>query len=300
MRITHQMLSQRALEGMQSNMKRLADLQEQAATTKRIHQPDDDPFAVEQAMGFQSRIRNGEALLDNIALSQNWLNATDQALSDLTTLSSRAEALALKGASEQLGPEERQSLATELEGMLEQAIGIGNTRNGDQFLFAGFKTDRAPFEVTRDPVSGLITGVTYAGDAGAILREVEPGVDIAVNVLGDPLFSDVFAAMTDLRSALQAAPFVVGDVTTALTAIKGQTDRVLDVQAGIGTKVIRTEMAASRAEARQVGLQELLSKTEDADMAEVITKMSEQQFVYQTALAVNAQMLKMSLMDYLK
>lgn len=300
MRITHQMLSQRALEGMQANMKRLADLQEQAATTKRIHRPADDPFAVEQSMGFRSRIQTGEALLDNIALSKNWLNATDQALGDLTTLLSRAEALALKGASEQLGPDERRSLATELEGMLEQAIGISNTRHGDQYLFAGFKTDRPPFQETRDPASGLITAVTYVGDQGAILREVEPGVDIAVNVPGDQVFSNVFTQLMNLRTALTADPFVVDDVTTALTGLKGEMNRTLDLQAGIGTKIIRTEMAANRAEAQLTGLQELLSKTEDADMAEVISKMSEQQFVYQTALAVNAQMLKMSLMDYLK
>ena len=146
----------------------------------------------------------------------------------------------------------------------------------------------------------MITGVTYVGDHGAILREVEPGVDIAVNVPGDQVFDNVFTQMMNLRAALTADPFVVDDVTTALTGLKGQMDRTLDIQAGLGTKIVRAEMAAGRAEAQLIGLEGLLSKTEDADMAEVITKMSEQQFVYQTALAVNAQMLKMSLMDFMK
>ena len=53
-------------------------------------------------------------------------------------------------------------------------------------------------------------------------------------------------------------------------------------------------------EASEVGLRELLSKAEDADMAEVASQLNQQQFVYQTALAVNGQILRTSLLDYLR
>lgn len=300
MRITQQMLNQMAREGMQTNLRRMADLQRQAAAGKRVGRPGDDPAAVEQALGFRARIDAGQAVLDNIATNLDWLNATDKALGDMSTLLNRANVLALRGASESLGPDERDALATEVEGVLEQAIAVGNTRHGDAHLFSGFKIDTPAFSATLDPVTGRITGAAYNGDAGLILRQAEPGTDVAINLPGDTLFGDVFNGLVALRDALRASPFLAGDVTTAMADLKGRMDSVLDAQAAIGTKARRLETTADRLENSQLGLRELLSKAEDADLAEVLSQLSQQQFVYQTALAINGRVLHTSLLDFLK
>jgi flagellar hook-associated protein 3 FlgL len=93
---------------------------------------------------------------------------------------------------------------------------------------------------------------------------------------------------------------VVGDAASNVTDIQNHIDNLSDLQAAVGTKVRRLENTASRVEAAQVGLKELLSKAEDADMAEVISQLNQQQFTYQAALAVNARTLNLSLLDFLK
>lgn len=300
MRITQQMMNQTALEGMQANMRRLADIQKQAVTTKRVSRPEDDPFAVEQSLGFRARLQTGEAILHNVTMSNDWLNATDKTLSETTTLLNRAQDLALRGANEALGPDERQSLATEVEGLLEQAVALGNARNGDQYLFSGFQVDQPAFSINRDATTGLISSVTYDGDAGQIQREVEPGVNMAINIQGNSTFSGTFNTLIGLRDALRSNTFVTGDVSTRLDQIQTQRDNILDLQAAVGTKVRRLEATASRVETAQVSLQDLLSKAEDSDMAEVISQLNQQQFAYEAALKVNAQTLSMSLLDFLK
>ena len=298
MRITQQLLNQSALNGMQTNLRRVKTLQEQAVTSKKVNRPEDDPFAVEQTLGFRSRIKASETARQNIAMSQDWLNATDKALGDISDLLTRTRSLALKGASDTMGPDERQALATETEGIIEQAIAIGNTRHGDHYLFAGFQVDTQPF--SRNPATGAITSTTYSGDNGQIVREVEPGTDMVINTPGDPLFTDVFNTVISLRDALQASPFEASDVASVAVDLETQLDNVLDVQAATGTKVRRLEATSDRMEASEVGLRELLSKAEDADMAEVASQLNQQQFVYQTALAVNGQILRTSLLDYLR
>ena len=298
MRITQQLLNQSALNGMQTNLRRVKTLQEQAVTSKKVNRPEDDPFAVEQTLGFRSRIKASETARQNIAMSQDWLNATDKALGDISDLLTRTRSLALKGASDTMGPDERQALATETEGIIEQAIAIGNTRHGDHYLFAGFQVDTQPF--SRNPATGAITSTTYNGDNGQIVREVEPGTDMVINTPGDPLFTDVFNTVISLRDALQASPFEASDVASVAADLETQLDNVLDVQAATGTKVRRLEATSDRMEASEVGLRELLSKAEDADMAEVASQLNQQQFVYQTALAVNGQILRTSLLDYLR
>lgn len=300
MRVTQQMLNQTALNGIQTNLRQLQNTQQQAITSKRVSRPEDDPFAVEQALGFRSRLDANKAAQQNIAMSEDWLNATDKALGEMASLLTRTHSLAIKGATETLGADERQALATEIERLLEQAVAIGNTRHGDHSLFSGFQVDKSPFEITRDATTGLISSVAYNGDTGLIKREIEPGNDLTINVPGNPLFSDSLDTLIDLRDALQAGPFVASDVTAILSDINTNMNNLLNEQAIVGAKTQRLQSTAFRLEEAEMGIRELLSKAEDADMTEVVTQLNQQQFVYQTALAVNGQVLRTSLLDFLR
>lgn len=298
MRVTQQMLNNTALNGMQTNLNRIQDLQKQAASGKRVSRPGDDPFAVEQSLGFRSRISASETARQNIGMSQDWLNATDKALSDMGELLTRTRTLALKGASETLGPDERQALATEVNGLLDQAIAIGNTRHGEEYLFAGFQVKTQPF--TGNMTGGQVTSITYSGDSGQIMREIEPGTDMAVNIPGDTLFTGTFDTLMKLRDSLEADPFVVSDVSDIAADTEAELDTILDIQAATGTKARRLETTAARMEDTEIGMRELLSNAEDVDMAEIASQLNQQQFVYQTALSVNGKVLRTSLLDFIR
>jgi flagellar hook-associated protein 3 FlgL len=298
MRITQNMLNQSALNGMQSNLKRLSTLQRQAVTTKRISKPEDDPFAVEQSLGFRTRLKANETSLNNIGMSNDWLNATDAALGNLDTVLTRAKSLAIQGANETLGNEGRQALAAEVNGLLEQTLAIANTNHGNHYIFSGFKVDTQPFTATR-LANGWADTLNYQGDSGQIIREVEPGIDMTVNVTGDTQFNNVFSTLKDLRDALAATPFDSNNVSVTMDPIITELDNTLNTQAIIGTKVRRLAATEERLHASGVGIESLLSKAEDADMAEVVSDLNQQKFIYETALAVNGQVLRRSLLDFL-
>ncbi|GAB4428666.1 MAG: flagellar hook-associated protein FlgL [Anaerolineae bacterium] len=302
MRITQNMLSDAALRGMQANLTKVSDLQRDAVTTKRLHRPSDDPFALEQSLAFRAKIATSESVRDNIEMSRNWLNVTDAALSDTAGLLTRARMLNIQGANDTLGPEERQSVSIEVNQMLEEMLAVANTRHGDDYIFSGFETDQPPFVAVRD-ATGQITSVTVNppdGIAGQIIREIEPGVDMVVNVPGDAVFPDTFTALMDLRDALVAVPYSQQTVSDLIADLKGRQDTSLDVQAAVGTKLRRIDSAVARMENTELGMRELLSKAEDADMPEVISDLQQQQYIYQTALAVNGQILRTSLLDFIR
>ncbi len=303
MRITQSMLSDVAVRGMQANLERLSDLQRDAVTTKRLHRPSDDPFALEQSLGFRAKIATSESVRDNIEMSRNWLAATDAALSDAANLLTRGRLLNIQGANDTLGVEERQSVSIEVNQMLEEMLAVANTRHGDDYIFSGFDTNQETFVALRD-ANGQIQSVSLNtaadGISGQIVREIEPGVDMVVNVPGETVFTDAFTAMIDLRDALVAVPYSQQTVSDLIADMKTQQDTVLDVQAAVGTKMRRIDSAVARMETTELGMQELLSKAEDADMSEVITDLQQQQFIYQTALAVNGQVLRTSLLDFIR
>src|SRR3546814_8880178 len=76
------------------------------------------------------------------------------------------------------GPEAREALAVEIEGLREHMIGVANTKHLGRPLFGGTTgTDQA-----FDPNG------TYIGDDGAIERTVMDGLTVQVNVTGEQVF----------------------------------------------------------------------------------------------------------------
>ena len=68
----------------------------------------------------------------------------------------------------------------------------------------------------------------------------------------------------------------------------------------VGARVNRLELQQSRLESIQETFTSLLSKTEDANMAEVIMQLQLQENVYRASLAAGARIIQPSLLDFLR
>ncbi|HEY8341514.1 MAG TPA: flagellin, partial [Calditerricola sp.] len=75
---------------------------------------------------------------------------------------------------------------------------------------------------------------------------------------------------------------------------------LLAVRATVGARMNRFELIRYRLEADEVNVTRLLSKEEDADMAEVITNLKTAENVYRAALAAGARIIQPSLVDFLR
>jgi flagellar hook-associated protein 3 FlgL len=75
---------------------------------------------------------------------------------------------------------------------------------------------------------------------------------------------------------------------------------VLAVQARVGAGMNRLDTASSRLAQIEESATSMLSNTEDADMAKVLTDFSTQQAVYQSALQAGARIVQTSLLDFLR
>ena len=86
-----------------------------------------------------------------------------------------------------------------------------------------------------------------------------------------------------------------------LTSRAGQhRGRPAIVVATIGTTQTRLEGDRTQMEARYTELEKLTSSETDADMSTTIVKLTQTQTAYQAALQVGAQVLRVSLLDYLR
>jgi flagellar hook-associated protein 3 FlgL len=298
------MLTSRVLGDIQGAGARILSLQEQLVTGKRINRPSDDPTATALVMGYAGRqagieqfMRNADAALDRLSVTENALTGTQDLLS-------RAHVLAEKGASDTASPEVRAGLATEVNQLLEELLSRGNTLTEGHYIFGGRADSTAAFTATRN-ANGEITAVAASANADDVLtRQVDDGDTITLNVKAGDVFGtsggpalNIYQQLIDLRDRLRAND---GDGVRALvTPISDGAGQVGQELAVVGARQNRLTDLKNRFRLDETMTTAARSRLEDVSATEALVKLQTEQNTLQAALSTGAKILKMSLMDYL-
>src|SRR5688572_18176305 len=142
MRITNLIRREQVLRDIQGNLARLSELETQVATGKRFNRVDQDP----QAAAIVLQVERGKRSIDQYArngtAAQVRLGAEQAVIQQSDDLLREARDLALGHGqgnppfnASQLA--ERQLAADQLTLVLEQLVAMGNTKIGDEYIFAG-------------------------------------------------------------------------------------------------------------------------------------------------------------------
>lgn len=296
MRVTNNMLVMNFMNDYNNNLERLQKDQNMLSTGKKISKPSDDPVAVANTLKIKTEMARNDAYTKNTDDAKSWLSLTDTALGQIGDLLQSARDLAVQGSNGTLTQSDMQSIAAQVDQIKQQLIQVGNTQYNGRYIFAGYKTDTKPFS---DSSNG------YAGDDGVIQFEVGAGGNrIQVNVTGDKVFdvtsgtSKLLNVMDNLSNALksgdnQAVSNIIGDIDNEL-------QNVLAIRADAGAKANRIDLTANRLSDDNYNFTALLSKNQDADIAQVITNLKMDENVYRASLASGAMIIQPSLVDFLR
>jgi flagellar hook-associated protein 3 len=202
-RVTDQMLLGTVINNLQLNEQMLEKTQQQVSTGLAISQPSDDPFAASQILDFHQRIGLNSQLQTNLNSAQGWMEATDSALNSIQSDLQRARQLAIQGANDTLTSSDRQNIALEIHQILLNTVDVGNSKFGDEFIFAGTKTTTQPFvhdgsSQSPNISAGAASPVRYYGDAGNVTRQVDQAAQMSVNAAGTSL-PGVFSTLAQLE-----------------------------------------------------------------------------------------------------
>lgn len=219
MRITESAIYGTVLSNLRSNLREIDLLNYQISSGNKVRYASDDPVATHQTMWYQSDLERTGQFVKNIGEARDWLSATDGALDKAGSLLQRARLLTVQGANDTNVALDRDALAREVDQLANELLDVANLQHGSRYLFAGSDTlngdfNDAPFQATR-AADGTLTDVTYAGDQQAIYREVDEGVALQVNVLGDRVFQAtnhvVTGGLTTINDPNAALRNFVGD-----------------------------------------------------------------------------------------
>jgi flagellar hook-associated protein 3 FlgL len=306
-RITSSMMSRSLLSDINDVANRQDATRRQMSSGKQITKPSDDPYATARAMSLRTDLAGIKQHERNVQEAQSWMSVTDTTLSSITDLAQRARELVVQGGTDTLPQTSRSAIADQIDQLIAGMKQEANSTYDGRYVLAGSRTNTKPYDSTLQATSASTTpNDGYLGDAASQLREIGPGVTLAVNVRGDEVLGGSPGASGNMLGVLRdiATHLRAGDTqslgNTDLKALDGQIDNVLAVQARVGAGMNRLDTASSRLAQVEESATSMLSNTEDADMAKVLTDFSTQQAVYQSALQAGARIVQTSLLDFLR
>ncbi len=284
MRISTQTLFEAGAAQLGTLQSGLVKTQQQIASGRRILTPSDDPVAAARALEvLQSQSLNTQYGV-NRQYAKSALSEMEGALSSVTELMQDVKTTIVVAGNGTLSDTERGFLATELSARRDQLLGLANSRDGmGNYMFSGFQTATPAF--SKDAGGAVI----YGGDAGQRLIQVDAARRMAVTAPGSTVFQgggqDVFATLSDLITLLQTSGTagLTEGLATANTRMDLALDSVLTVRVSAGSRLQELDALDYAGEDRHIQYSQVLSKLQDLDYNEALTRLSQQQFTLEAA-----------------
>lgn len=298
MRVATSTISDNIVRQIQLLSSQQGKLQNQIATGQRISQPEDDPAAVGRVLNLETERRHVTQFANNTAKALEIAQASFSGLQGIKKISDRAGELATLGAGV-LGPQAMTAYATETDQLIEQAVQAANTRFNGNYIYAGTAVDLPAVTVLRD-VTGKITSATYAGNSAqaAIPLSEAASITPATNGTTNAGLAAFINNLVSLRDALNSGS--TSAVSAAQTVVTASEDLIVSALADNGGVQTRIEASQAQQADRTTSVDQLISSETSADLPATIVKLNQTQTAYQAALQSAANIMRLSLLDYIK
>jgi flagellar hook-associated protein 3 FlgL len=184
MRISTNTLFETGTNQLGTLQSQMAKTQLQLSTNRRILTPSDDPVASARALEITQSQAVNTQYATNRQGARSSLSQVEQALASTTQLIQDVKTLAVSAGNGTLLPSDREALAVELSGRLQDLLGVANSSDGvGGYLFSGYRSTTAPF--TQTPA-----GADYHGDQGIRKLQVASSRYLPISDSGNSVFEN--------------------------------------------------------------------------------------------------------------
>lgn len=291
MRISNAMMASNIKGYLLQHTRNLLSAQERISSGKRINRPSDDPIGMGQVLGYRQSISNLEQYNRNIENGKVQVDNMESILDAVTEFLTQAKKIAADS-----DPNMRDTMADQVANIREQVVQLANSKHNGNYLFAGHQVHTEPFVF--DPVAD---GYIYNGDSGTKDYMIGEGLQLGLLTDGAAIFQgeeDVFDVLMDLEAGLRADDGqAITDQMGRMTAVIDNLNAVRATNAGQHQRLVATQ---NHNKHFKVNTEDMLSRTEDADLAAAIIDWQLHQTAYESTLATSAKMIQPSLVDFLR
>jgi flagellar hook-associated protein 3 FlgL len=269
--------------------------QQQVASGRRVQKPSDDPTSMQRAIQDQAEIGTLDAYSRASDSATSRLSVIDNVLSSMIETLTEATVTATGARGSDVPQPARNAAGAKLASLRDGLVSDLNTDYRGTRLFAGSMAQSVPY--------AKIAGAwVYQGDATPVSAEVGRNRAVTLSYDGQAIArggdaTDLFSELDTLIGAVQAGDDAA--IGTGIAALTRAFDRTVRAQSQVGTDERSTLDGQDQLVSLRLAGVSRLSKDQDANLAEAITKMGQSQIAYQAALTAVGKANQSSLLDYL-
>lgn len=285
----------------------LADLQQsqtavntalqEVATGKSVTVPSDNPAAAADMVQNTIETADVDQYTQNVSSVLSMVQTADSSIGSVVTSLTQAISLGTEGANGTNNASNLQSIAEQVQGILQSVVAQANTSYQGTYLFGGTETSATPYSANSSSPSGY----TYNGNSDTNSVAVGDDMNVQVNLPGSQIFSnsgaDVLGSLNTLVTALQS-----GDTTQ----IQSATSAVSSALSYVDQQRVFYANAENQLNSQETYLQQetvSLTSQQDSlvgvDEATAATELSQAETANSAAEAAAAKVLPDTLLNYL-
>ncbi|AKL86527.1 MAG: flagellar hook-associated protein FlgL [Bacillota bacterium] len=298
MRVTQGMIQQNSLRYIGSSYAKLDKLQSQVSSGKKISKASDDPIVAMKSLKYNTQLSQVKQYQSNASQAFTWLENTETNITEGIDIMSKVRELAVQAKNNTNGKSELQAIGVEVKQLKEQLLSIANTQVNGRYIFNGTNSDTPPVVDNGD-------GTYTISDTDDVTVNVTSNLTLKVNSDPKSAFGgssesgqNVFEMLDSFQKALNSGS--LEDMDSVLDNIDQFSDGMSAERSDLGARYNRLELINTRLASQEETATKVLSDNEDVELEEIITEFIAQQSVHRASLAVNAQIVQPTLIDFLK
>jgi flagellar hook-associated protein 3 FlgL len=285
MRVTPLEIGRNFLGGLEDLNDRLNDINKQVSSGKKLTDLKDSPVGSAQLVALSEQAADVDQYQSNLNSGSYFLGMADSILNEVNNLTTAIFTKGSQAASGSTTNDARATLASEVRSLRAQLVALANSQVNGRYIFAGSKTDQAPFEVAAD-------AVVYHGDSAVNAISVEDGLQVKQGVSGSAAFSSIFSTVDSLLSNLDDNN--TSGIKSSLETFASALSQLNIARGEVGANLGILQELKTTLDARETSLTEQRSRVEDADMAQAVVQLSQVQSALQAAVSAGGSILQQS------
>ena len=133
-----------------------AKLMEQSDGSK-LHRPSDDSVNYSKFLRYQNSDTENDQFQSNVKTGISWMKTADAAMSNMKDLLTTIHEKTVQAATDTNGTTDVQAIGKDVIAKIRELVSLGNTQQGDRYMFAGQSDLTQPFTITSAKVERGLT-----------------------------------------------------------------------------------------------------------------------------------------------
>ena len=118
----------------------------------KLHRPSDDSVAYTKYLRFDTSSAENTQYQENVNTGVSWMKASDSALVSVTNIQMTFKEKTVSAANADKTDTDMAAIGKEMMAEIQELTSLGNTMQGDRYLFAGQKDTTMPFSLSETQI----------------------------------------------------------------------------------------------------------------------------------------------------